>query len=45
MSPFVGTIDAAKKYVVSEQPDQVDWNAGFVRGDLESRPAAWAGAG
>ena len=29
------TIDAAKKYVVSSTLDQVDWNAEFVRGDLE----------
>lgn len=29
------TIDAAKKYVVSNTLDRVDWNAEFVRGDLE----------
>ena len=32
--PFARTIDAAKKYVVSSTPDQVDWNAELVRGDL-----------
>ena len=34
MEPFARTIDAAKKYVVSSTLDQVDWNAGLVRGDL-----------
>jgi len=34
--PFARTIDAARKYVVSSTLDQVDWNAEFVRGDLES---------
>ena len=29
-----GTIDAAKKYVVSSTLDRVDWNAELVRGDL-----------
>ena len=33
--PFVRTIDAAKKYVVSSTLDRVDWNAELVRGDLE----------
>jgi dihydrofolate reductase len=33
--PFARTIDAAKKYVVSSTLKQVDWNAEFVRGDLE----------
>ena len=33
--PFARTIDAAKKYVVSNTLDQVDWNAELVRGDLE----------
>jgi dihydrofolate reductase len=28
------TIDAAKKYVVSNTQDGVDWNAELVRGDL-----------
>ena len=34
MEPFVRTIDAAKKYVVSSTLDRVDWNAELVRGDL-----------
>ncbi len=34
MEPFARTINAAKKYVVSSTLDQVDWNAGLVRGDL-----------
>ncbi|TDD33260.1 deaminase [Actinomadura sp. KC06] len=34
MFPFVQTIDAAKKYVVSSTLDQVDWNAELLRGDL-----------
>jgi dihydrofolate reductase len=34
MEPFAGTIDAAKKYVVSSILDRVDWNAELVRGDL-----------
>ena len=34
MVPFAGTIDAAKKYVVSSTLDRVDWNAELVRGDL-----------
>ena len=34
MEPFAGTIDAAKKYVVSNTLDRVDWNAELVRGDL-----------
>ena len=29
------TINAAKKYVVSSTLEQVDWNAEFVRGDLD----------
>jgi len=32
--PFARTIDAAKKYVVSNTLDRVDWNAELVRGDL-----------
>jgi dihydrofolate reductase len=37
MGPFALTIDAAKKYVVSNTLEQVDWNAELVRGDhLES---------
>jgi dihydrofolate reductase len=35
MQPFAGTIDAAKKYVVSSTLERVDWNAEIVRGDLE----------
>jgi dihydrofolate reductase len=35
MEPFARTIDAAKKYVVSNTLDRVDWNAELVRGDLE----------
>jgi dihydrofolate reductase len=34
MEPFARTIDAAKKYVVSNTLNQVDWNAQLVRGDL-----------
>jgi dihydrofolate reductase len=34
MVPFARTIDAAKKYVVSDTLDRVDWNAELVRGDL-----------
>jgi dihydrofolate reductase len=33
MAPFGRTIDAAKKYVVSNTLDRVDWNAELVRGD------------
>jgi dihydrofolate reductase len=33
MEPFARTIDAAKKYVVSDTLDQVDWNAEIVRRD------------
>jgi dihydrofolate reductase len=33
MEPFARTIDAAKKYVVSDTLQQVDWNAELVRGD------------
>jgi dihydrofolate reductase len=32
--PFVRTIDAAKKYVVSGTLESVDWNAELLRGDL-----------
>jgi dihydrofolate reductase len=32
--PFGRTIDAAKKYVVSNTLERVDWNAELVRGDL-----------
>jgi dihydrofolate reductase len=35
MEPFVRTINAVKKYVVSSTLDRVDWNAELVRGDLE----------
>ncbi|HEX8811907.1 MAG TPA: dihydrofolate reductase family protein [Terracidiphilus sp.] len=34
MEPFVQIINAAKKYVVSNTLDSVDWNAELVRGDL-----------
>jgi len=34
MMPFARTIDAARKYVVSNTLDRVDWNAELVRGDL-----------
>jgi len=34
MLPFAQTIDAAKKYVVSNTLKEVDWNAEIVRGDL-----------
>lgn len=34
MLPFARTIDAARKYVVSNTLEQVDWNAELVRGDL-----------
>jgi dihydrofolate reductase len=34
MEPFVQTINAAKKYVVSRTLDRVDWNAELLRGDL-----------
>jgi len=33
--PFARTIDAAKKYVVSNTLDRVDWNAELLRGDLK----------
>ena len=33
MDPFARTIDAAKKYVVSNTLERVDWNAELVRGD------------
>ena len=34
MEPFARTIDAARKYVVSNTLDRVDWNAELVQGDL-----------
>ena len=34
MEQFGQTINAAKKYVVSNTLEQVDWNAELVRGDL-----------
>ncbi|HZT96819.1 MAG TPA: dihydrofolate reductase family protein [Chloroflexota bacterium] len=34
MEPFARTINAARKYVVSDTLEQVDWNAELVRGDL-----------
>jgi dihydrofolate reductase len=37
MRPFARTIHAAKKYVVSDTLDRVDWNAEIIRGkDLEA---------
>src|SRR5215510_1095538 len=36
MDPFARTIDAAKKYVVSNTLTHVDWNAELLRGDLAS---------
>ena len=38
MVPFARTIDAAKKYVVSDTLESVDWNAQIIRGgELETR--------
>jgi dihydrofolate reductase len=34
MAPFGQTIDAAKKYVMSNTLERVDWNAELVRGDV-----------
>jgi dihydrofolate reductase len=34
MGPFAHSIDAARKYVVSDTLDKVDWNAELVRGDV-----------
>lgn len=34
MVPFARTIDAKKKYVVSNTLERVDWNSELVRGDL-----------
>ena len=34
MEHFARTIDVAKKYVVSNTLERVDWNAELVRGDL-----------
>lgn len=34
MEPFARTIDAARKYVVSNTLQRVDWNAELLRGDL-----------
>jgi dihydrofolate reductase len=51
MEPFARTIDAAKKYVVSNTLERVDWNAELVRGDLAKaverlkRGAGGAGGG
>ncbi len=33
MAPFARTIDSAKKYVVSNTLEHVDWNAELIRGD------------
>lgn len=35
MEPFARTIDTAKKFVVSNTLEQVDWNAELIRGDLK----------
>lgn len=35
MKPFARTIDSAKKYVISNTLDRVDWNAELLRGDLK----------
>ena len=35
MQPFARTIDAAKKYVVSNTMTKADWNSEIIRGDLE----------
>lgn len=35
LDPFARTIDAAKKYVVSNTLESVDWNSELVRGDLK----------
>src|SRR5215472_7734548 len=34
MEPFARTINAARKYVVSNTLERVDWNAELLRGDL-----------
>ena len=34
MNDFAATMNAAKKYVVSNTLERVDWNAELVRGDL-----------
>jgi dihydrofolate reductase len=36
MEPFAQTINAAKKYVVSNTLTSVDWNAELIRGDLKT---------
>jgi dihydrofolate reductase len=36
MIPFAETIDRAKKHVVSDTLDHVDWNAELLQGDLET---------
>ena len=35
MEPFARSIDAAKKYVVSNTLEQVDWNAELLHGNLD----------
>lgn len=35
MEPFARTIDSAKKFVVSNSLERVDWNAELLRGDLK----------
>lgn len=36
MQPFVQTINAAPKFVVSSTLESVDWNARLIRGDLKA---------
>ena len=38
MQPFAGTIDAAKKYVVSSTLERVDWNAELGGGAMRYEP-------
>jgi len=37
MKPFRDTIDATKKYVVSNTLDHVDWNAELVCGNIATK--------
>lgn len=41
MVPFAQTIDAAKKYVVSDSLEKVDWNAEIIRGDSLEETVRW----
>lgn len=53
VKPFAATIDAAKKYVVSNTLKSVDWNADLIRGDdmeksvreLKKQPGRGIGVG